>query len=122
MKLFVYGSLKPGGWSHHLIEDVVVSEGVQGTVTGSIYDVGNFPALKRDDKGVVHGLLYEVKDDEKQALLVRLDRLEGYPGLFDRGYVAVTTGKCVEHALLYFGADQSMFDEEQRIESGFWDV
>jgi gamma-glutamylcyclotransferase (GGCT)/AIG2-like uncharacterized protein YtfP len=121
MKIFVYGSLKPGGWSHHLLEGRVEEDPVQGSVRGSLYNAGNFPALKIDYKSEVQGFLYTVKEGEYVTLLRTLDRLEGYPNLFGRCQMGVRVGNCVEFASVYYGIDEYLFKGE-RIESGIWDV
>ncbi len=121
MKIFVYGSLKPGGWSHHLIQNAI-GEGTAGSVEGSLYDAGNFPALKPDKKGIVHGIMYEINLGEVEEIMVRLDRLEGYPNLFGRMQMPVSMGNCTEYALVYYGIDEHLFSEDHRIASGHWDV
>ena len=121
MKLFVYGSLKPGGWSHHLLEGKVEEDPLEGTIRGSLYDAGAFPALKMDDEGEVHGLIYNIKEKEHTSLMRRLDSLEGYPRLYDRAEVPVLTDNDVEYAIVYFGKQESLFDGP-RIDSGIWEV
>ncbi len=120
MKLFVYGSLKPGGWSHHILENQVEDDSVFGHVKGSLYDAGSFPALKLDDLGLVHGLVYELKMPAT-ALMARLDMLEGFPHLFDRTEVVFVAGDLTDVALVYFGKNESLFDG-RRIDSGIWEV
>jgi len=120
MKLFVYGSLKPGGWSSHLLDGGVEDDPQEGSIRGSLYDNGSYPALKLDDVDNVYGLLYELKMPATD-LMRRLDHLEGYPSLFDRTEVPVAVGNCVEFALVYFGNEESLFNAP-RIESGVWAV
>ena len=91
MKLFVYGSLKPGGWSHHLLEGKVEDNLQEGTVRGSLYNAGSFPALKVDDGGNVHGYVYELIMPAT-VLMARLDVLEGFPDLFDRTEMPIAIG------------------------------
>ncbi len=121
MKLFVYGSLKPGGWSHHLLDDKVAGDPIPGSVRGSLYDAGSFPALRDDDGGNVHGFVYELIMPAT-VLMARLDILEGYPNLFDRTEMPIAIGDDIAWAVVYFGKDKSLFNEERRIDSGVWEV
>ncbi len=120
MKLFVYGSLKPGGWSHHLLEGNTIGDPIAATVRGSLYDAGSFPALRDDDLGVVHGLVYELKMPATD-LMHRLDQLEGFPHLFDRTDMPITIGNSIEFCLVYFGNTEHLFSGK-RIDSGIWEV
>jgi gamma-glutamylcyclotransferase (GGCT)/AIG2-like uncharacterized protein YtfP len=75
-KVFVYGTLKPGGRYHHVAKEA-------GSFTFEkaylehfvIYDLEpeNYPAIV-PGKGVVHGYVFEYEDID--AALVMLDRLE----------------------------------------------
>ena len=120
MKLFVYGSLKPGGWSHHLLEDGVEENPQEVYIRGSIYEAGNFPALKLDDQGNVYGLMYELIMPATD-LMRRLDQLEGYPHLFDRTEVTCYDRHGSESALVYFGKQKFLF-EGPRVDDGIWKV
>jgi len=45
-RIFVYGSLKPGGWAHNRIQDKVENP-KPGAIRGDLFNVNNqFPALK----------------------------------------------------------------------------
>ena len=122
MKLFVYGSLKPGGWSHHLLEGSVQNPR-EGTIRGRLYNAGSFPALRLNDtNNKVYGVVYDVNEAAKVALMQRLDILEGYPTLFDRtDDLHVRIGDVVEIATVYFGKDESLFSYPV-IKSGIWEV
>jgi gamma-glutamylcyclotransferase (GGCT)/AIG2-like uncharacterized protein YtfP len=76
--VFVYGTLRRGQVNHHWLEGC----GFEGEVTMTglvLHDLGPFPMAVPGD-GVVHGELYRL---EAMALSA-LDRLEGYPRLYDR--------------------------------------
>jgi len=120
MKLFVYGSLKPGGWSHYILENKVEGDPISGSVRGSLYDAGNFPALRVDDLGNVHGYVYELIMPAT-VLMARLDVLEGFPDLFDRTEMPIAIGDDIAWSLVYFGKNESLFDGK-RINSGIWEV
>jgi gamma-glutamylcyclotransferase (GGCT)/AIG2-like uncharacterized protein YtfP len=51
------------------------------TITGTIYDTGwGFPAFRPEGSNTVHAELIEIPIDDWPAM----DRLEGYPRLYDR--------------------------------------
>jgi gamma-glutamylcyclotransferase (GGCT)/AIG2-like uncharacterized protein YtfP len=74
-KLFVYGTLKPGGRNAHLARGVVHAEPayVDGFVLLHLHPEG-YPAMVRGS-GRVHGFLLTFAD--LRAVLPMLDRLEG---------------------------------------------
>jgi gamma-glutamylcyclotransferase (GGCT)/AIG2-like uncharacterized protein YtfP len=125
MKLFVYGSLKPGGWSHYLLENEV-SNPEDGWIVGAeIYDVGSFPALNLEsalgtDK-TVFGIVYDINRGSEERLFRQLDSLEGYPRLFDRDDIMVETNSGPVKAVVYFGKATHLFDNPV-VESGVWDA
>jgi gamma-glutamylcyclotransferase (GGCT)/AIG2-like uncharacterized protein YtfP len=124
MKLFVYGSLKPGGWSHYLLGDNVTNPR-EGFISARLYDCGNFPTIKLDPdfktKYMVQGLLYDVVEGREETLLQRLDQLEGYPSLFDRTEVTVTTkAKIYDKGTVYFGNREDMFNTPVEGQIGVW--
>ena len=74
MLIFVYGSLKKGFYNHRLISNF--NKIGEGTVKGTMYDLGSFPALCLEpDKYLIKGEIYDVNTVEG---LMALDRLEGY--------------------------------------------
>ena len=122
-KIFVYGSLKPGGWLHYLIEDSV-ERPQSGWVKGDMYNVGGrYPALALGSDSRVHGILYYVRDDiDREVLFQRLDRAEGYPTLFDRMSMLVygePFGAVM--ATVYYGVDDRLF-KNPIVENGIWEV
>ena len=72
VKLFVYGSLKPGFSNYALIERFV-HDARSGRIRGILADLGSFPALIPGD-GLVEGVVLELD----QAALAITDRIEGY--------------------------------------------
>lgn len=90
-RVFVYGSLLSGLANHRMIgRPTTVFLGEGRTLNGgwSMMDMTHYPALFVDlDGPSVVGEVYEV-DDETMS---HLDRLEGYPGFYDRMEVMVTT-------------------------------
>ena len=72
VKLFVYGSLKPG-FSNHAQIQRFVHDARAGRIRGILVDLGSFPALIPGD-GLVEGVVLEID----QAALAITDRIEGY--------------------------------------------
>lgn len=88
--LFVYGTLRPalaGGWSRDLIADLeVVGE---ATVSGLLYDLGEYPGMVAGE-GVVQGDLLRISDDERLAAIDAYEECGGPHALYRRAAVAAT--------------------------------
>ncbi len=92
--VFVYGTLKRGHGNHHwLAEAPFQGEAVLPDVV--LHDLGPFP-MAVPGEGLVRGEVYAVD----AAGLARLDRLEGYPRLYDRRPLPLADGR---HAWVYLG-------------------
>ena len=92
--VFVYGTLKRGHCNHHwLAEATFQGEAVLPDVV--LHDLGPFP-MAVPGEGSVWGELYAVE----AAGLARLDRLEGYPRLYDRRPLRLADGR---RAWVYLG-------------------
>lgn len=105
--IFVYGTLKQGEINHFLLAPHVYSI-ERGSIRGTLYDAGDFPALV-EGTGQVHGQIIHVKDDDLTSVLTVLDRLEGYRpeneehSLYLRRVIEVTTtGGATSPAFAYF--------------------
>lgn len=85
MKFYVYGSLKQGGWLHHTMEGAKFLGPAVTVDDFMMVDLGSFPGLIKGEGGPIVGELYE--GDE--SLLRVLDRVEGYPTMYDRKVVEV---------------------------------
>ena len=107
MKLFVYGTLKKGGDLHTKVESSIVED----TISGKMYTLGAFPAVRLDQEGIVSGEIHEI--DEKY--LEYYDRVEGEGSLYRR--VPITTLGGVEAQVYEFMQE---LPEEFIIESGIW--
>jgi gamma-glutamylcyclotransferase (GGCT)/AIG2-like uncharacterized protein YtfP len=92
--VFVYGTLKRGHGNHHwLAEASFQGEAVLPNVV--LHDLGPFP-MAVPGEGLVRGEVYAVD----AAGLARLDRLEGYPRLYDRRPLPLADGR---RAWVYLG-------------------
>lgn len=111
--LFVYGTLRSGGGAAGLLRGCRLVG--MGTVAGTLYDLGDYPALLLDGGGLVEG---EVWSCPAEAL-DRLDEYEGVPdGLYLRVRVAVEGTECWTYAA---GPRlRPMLTPERRILSGRW--
>ena len=92
--VFVYGTLKRGHGNHHwLAAAPFQGEAVLPNVV--LHDLGPFP-MAVPGEGLVRGEVYAVD----AAGLARLDRLEGYPRLYDRRPLPLADGR---RAWVYLG-------------------
>ncbi len=92
--MFVYGTLKRGHGNHHWLAGApFLGEAVLPDVV--LHDLGPFP-MAVPGEGQVRGEVYAVD----AAGLARLDRLEGYPRLYDRRPLPLADGR---RAWVYLG-------------------
>jgi len=94
----VYGTLRPGQGNDRLWHGVLDADPDPVVVPGyALHDGGGFPAAVADpERSLVASVLRagpDVPDDAWHAVLARLDRLEGYPGWYDRVTVSTATGE-----------------------------
>lgn len=78
----VYGTLLSEQGNNRLLEDSRLVGPAESRFWGTMYSAGGFPILslhEADSKVKVE--IYEVTD---QRIMDQLDRLEGYPGWYDR--------------------------------------
>jgi gamma-glutamylcyclotransferase (GGCT)/AIG2-like uncharacterized protein YtfP len=105
-KLFVYGTLRRGFPLHRYLSDKARFVG-PGTITGILYDLGEYPGAVPSDHGEVKGELYELEPGS--IYLDELDRIEGFDpndlknSLFVRSLTDVhLAGNQVARAWVYF--------------------
>lgn len=114
MKVFVYGTLKKGRENHRWLRGSSFIQ--EDTLKGaSMYSLTAFPAVVFDDKNsVVKGEVYEVEN------LDQLDRLEGYPHLYNRREVVTEQG---HQATVYYmdnPEEKVWYSEKNRLKNGEW--
>ena len=109
-KLFVYGTLRKGFPLHKYLSEKARFVG-PGTITGILYDLGEYPGAVPSDHGEVQGELYELEPGSTH--LDELDRIEGFDpddpknSLFVRSLTDVQlAGNQVARAWVYFLASK----------------
>lgn len=111
--LFVYGTLRSGGDAVGLLRGCRLAG--TGRVAGTLYDLGDYPALVLDGRGLVEGEVWRCPADA----LGRLDEYEGLPsGLYARVRVAVDGTECWTYVA--GPALAPRLTPERRIPSGRW--
>ena len=85
LKLITYGTLMTGERNHRLCRNAVSI--TPCTIKGTLYDTGwGFPAFVQLGDTVVHAELIEIPFED----WANVDRLEGYPRLYDRRLIQAT--------------------------------
>ena len=95
-RIFVYGTLLPGGSNHGLLANAAFERAVRTAPGFALADLGPYPGLLREGDGTVTGEVWAV---DAQALAT-LDRLEDVPRLYVREPVELEDGARVD-AYLY---------------------
>jgi gamma-glutamylcyclotransferase (GGCT)/AIG2-like uncharacterized protein YtfP len=88
----VYGTLLSGGPNHHLLTGCAHGGTGRTRPEFDLVDLGEYPALVRGGNTAVSGELYWVSD----AVLARLDELEGHPSLYERTTALLDDGRLVQ--------------------------
>jgi len=78
LPFFVYGTLLPGQPNAYLWGDCVTQVAAASLTGGCLYDLGAYPMLVEEAGGLVVGVVNHVAESEYDAVLARLDDLEGY--------------------------------------------
>jgi gamma-glutamylcyclotransferase (GGCT)/AIG2-like uncharacterized protein YtfP len=79
-RLFVYGTLAPGGEAWPRLERWSAGEPQTDAVPGRLYDTGRgYPAatFSADASGLVHGVVVDIDPMRACEAIARLDRYEG---------------------------------------------
>ena len=114
VKLIVYGTLMSGERNHRFCRNAVSI--TPCTVTGTLYDTGyGFPAFMPEGDGVVKAELIEIP----LADWADVDRLEGYPQLYDRQLLQATLADGGE-ATGWVYIMTELPEQAKVIESGDW--
>jgi len=113
--VFVYGTLCRGMMLHkHLANSRFIEE---GAVSGTLYDLGCYPALSLRGEGLVGGEIWEIDEDTLKVL----DLVEGYDGsscsLFIRKKVDIASDSGL-HTGVYVYVGNMNFDGCDIIRNG----
>ena len=116
--VFVYGSLKIGGWLNGYLKDAKLVRITKTRDPGwSLVNTGQYPAMVVGN-AYVKGQVYEIPD----ALLPHLDHAEGVPHLFKRGRIMLDDWPFPVWAYIF--ADPKLIDQTPANEGVTldWDV
>ena len=114
VKLIVYGTLMSGERNHRFCRNAISI--TPCTVTGTLYDTGyGFPAFAPEGDGEVNAELIEIP----LADWADVDRLEGYPRLYDRQLLQATLADGSE-ATGWVYIMTELPEQAKVIESGDW--
>jgi len=94
--LFVYGTLRRGERSHHLLADAAWIGAARTPPGYALAVMGWYPALVAGGDTAVTGELYRIPD----ALWAALDDYEGCPGLYRRVPLLLDDGRAAQTYLL----------------------
>jgi gamma-glutamylcyclotransferase (GGCT)/AIG2-like uncharacterized protein YtfP len=98
--VFLYGTLKRGQRSHHLLKDQRFLGEARTAAVYRLFDTGRYPCLVEAADGVnVHGEIWEVSDE----VLLKLDAWENVPELYSRKPITLEDWKEPVWAYVYNG-------------------
>lgn len=92
IRVFVYGSLMKEFHNHHWLAESRFLDTTETLDRFLMYNLGTYPGVMptgRKDASTAKGELYEVS----QAVLTRLDRLEGHPDYYIRKPTKLASGR-----------------------------
>lgn len=112
--VFVYGTLRQGQPNRWVMEPHLVSELGMGQIRGAMYDWGAFPVVTLEEAGEIVGEWVKVTSEGLKAL----DRLEGYPHLYDRAMVEDMANGL--RGWVYHMPTVKAKQNGERVESGDW--
>lgn len=124
IKVFVYGTLKVGGYYSKQFDKYRHSS-EPATLHGTLFDAGNFPALIEKGNNIIYGEIHEYKNPE--IVLRAIDYIEGFVNeesemnLYIRKETIIqprNSNKCL--AYVYFFA--SSVDKMKQIKNGKWKI
>jgi gamma-glutamylaminecyclotransferase len=110
--VFVYGTLRRGEVNHHLLAQEHFVAEARTEPCFELFDLGPFPAMSTGGQTAVLGEIYAVDE----AMLARLDRLEGHPSFYQRTQIRLEDGQEVQTYLM----DRARMRDRALIPSGDW--
>ena len=113
VNIIAYGTLMQRERNHYFCRNAIRI--TPCTLKGTLYDTGySFPALTLTGDTTIHAELIEIPDSDWPAI----DRLEGYPQLYDRVFTEVSTADGPEQGWVYIM--QNLPADAKVIPSGTW--
>lgn len=124
--VFVYGTLKKGGYYSHGFNKERVSVTPAKMVGGTMYNLGGFPGLVLGGNDIVNGELHLYKEFSK--VVRRLDRIEGFRkqnyecNLYNKHVVEVETqdGRTVKAMVYTINTHRINLKGCEKVENGTW--
>ena len=114
VKLIVYGTLMSGEANHRYCANAIKITTCH--IIGTLYDTGyGYPAFVPEGNNVVQAELIEISIEDWESV----DRLEGYPRLYDRQLMQATLADGGE-ATGWVYIMTELPEEAKVIESGSW--
>jgi len=125
-KFFMYGTLKKGRPLDRKSLADLRSSVKEATIEGSIFNLGSFPTIKLDGKGLVTGEIHTFPEEHVKGVRNIMDSIEGYnssypdKGLYNRYKVKATLedGKMVTAWAYEYNGD---VDPKRRLDDGVWE-
>jgi len=124
VKIFVYGTLKMGGYYARHFDSVRI-EAKPAMICGAIYDGAPYPRLRLDKDGKVYGEIHTYR--EPDAVLERMDMIEGYRkgsdnNLYNRKKVKVVLEDGSEEEAYIYEYAEDLDGRAKVIENGKWEI
>lgn len=126
LPFFAYGTLLPGQANYYLWQDAVAERRDASISGASLYDLGYYPMLVEEGRGVVHGMLLTVRPERYSQLIGVIDGLEGYdpdgagPFAYTRLVRPVEAGLDEPVKAWVYVGDAGYLNGARRIHSGNW--
>lgn len=111
--VLAYGSLKKNQGNHQWMKAAGGKYIADITINGSMFNYGYYPVIDINTGDTIHCELYEVES------LAPLDRLESYPGFYDRSQVDTPYGLAWVYHIPE--KDKDTLKRLPKIESGIWE-
>ena len=123
IRVFVYGSLLNGLGNHYILgNSTFLGRGVTDYPEYRMVSLGLFPGVIHTDRAqgetyCIEGELYEVTE----AVLERLDYLEGHPDFYNRRLTSVYVPETEEvHTAWIYLLTEDYLDQYDEVRSGDW--
>ena len=128
-KVFVYGTLKAGMSNDRPIYKDNRKDVQEGTVEGTLFDLGHFPGLSLAGNTVIQGEVHTYPKELMEEIVGRMDSLEGFSpdapedhNFYNRRIVDILlkNGEKAKAYLYEFNIKRTGRDKIPMISSGVW--